>query len=215
MTWFRVDDDHNDHPKLERLEELCAGDGMLYFAARGVWEAMGVDCSKWETDGEITATKRAKVLRQLTPEQRDRITRLLVECRLWEGAGPWQFHDWADYQPTAAQLRRERKGRAARQRKWRNGDRGASRNSSRNASTQPSTDTSRNGATNSVADASLARARPVPSRPDPIPPNPPQAGGAHFRSTEIPNPLTADELERRKQAARDAIAKLEAEERHG
>jgi hypothetical protein len=160
MTWFRVNDRHNDHPKVERLEELCGSDGMLYWAARGVWEGMGVDCASRETDGNFTRARFEKITRTLTEKQRERIVGMLVESGLWDATDAGHvFHDWSDYQPTKAQLDAQRKAKSERQKSWRrSAATGPSTGVSRGRSVDASTSVSRDASTAVAVEGAPARA---------------------------------------------------------
>jgi hypothetical protein len=148
VTWFRVDDGFPEHPKLEALE--CQP--RLYMAAITVWTIMGADCARRLTDGFVSEARLEKVLHRLGKTARDGAS-ALVSCELWERVeGGWLFHDWADYQPTKADVDASRKGKTARQKRW--------RDAHVDASTQTSTDASRDAAPTRVS-------RPVPSQPVP------------------------------------------------
>jgi len=90
MTWFKVDDKLHDHRKVRKAGK----------AAMGVWVLAGSWCMDNETDG-------------FTPD--DVLTRWgtradagkLVAAGLWfmdeqNGERGWRFHDWAEFQPSAA-----------------------------------------------------------------------------------------------------------------
>jgi hypothetical protein len=95
----------------------------------------------------------------------------LVEAGLFEvieGVG-WKIHDYHDYNPTAAQVREDRKAKTARQQRWREKKKGGTPDpepptNSRDvdASTDASHDASRDG----TGDTAPTRAHP---RPDPNP----------------------------------------------
>lgn len=145
MTWFKVDDKLWGHPKWMALP---AG-------ARALWVTAGSYCASNETDGRLSAATIAPLGGR--PRDADR----LVECGLWERVeGGYQFHDWADYQPTKAQVRAERDATKERQRKWREARQSRRDNTVSNAVTNTSRHTVSNAA---------------PTRPDPtntpLPPN--------------------------------------------
>lgn len=160
MTWFKVDDKLWGHPKWVALP---AG-------ARALWVTAGSYCASNETDGRLSAA-------MLTPlGGRPRDADKLVECGMWERVeGGYLFHDWAEYQPTKAQVRAERDAAKERQRKWREG-----RTSRRNdAVSNAVTNTSGHSVTNAAPtrpDPSLSP--PTPSRDSPPTPltNPADAG---------------------------------------
>ena len=79
----------------------------------------------------------------------------LVEAKLWRRTrGGWQIHDYLNYNPSKQAVNNDRKNNADRQRRWQEARRNAVSN----------------GAPNGVSNS-------APTRPDPKPPNPPQAGG--------------------------------------
>lgn len=144
MTWFKVDDKLWGHPKWMALPA----------AARALWVTAGSYCASNETDGRLSAA----MIPPLGGRPRD--ADKLVECGLWERVeGGYLFHDWAEYQPTKAQVRAEREAVKERQRRWR--ENRATRRS--NGVSNGVTNASRNGVTNGA-----------PSRPDPSssPPTP-------------------------------------------
>lgn len=147
MTWFRVDDGFPEHPKLEELER----EPRLYMAAITVWTIMGADCARRLTDGFVSSARLEKVLHRLGKSAADG-AKALVACGLWTAVdGGWMYHDWADYQPTKADVDASRKAKTERQRRW--------RGTRVDASTDKSTPAS-------VDDAPARVSRPSPSRPN-------------------------------------------------
>lgn len=102
MPWFKVDDSFWSHPKLSELSH----------AAISLWVRAGAYCAQHLTDGRVTA---ATVTRQLWTgtEAADELAAAGLWDALDDGSG-WQFHDWLEYQPTAAET--EQKRAAARER---------------------------------------------------------------------------------------------------
>lgn len=104
MTWFKVDDHLHAHSKKDRA-------GM---AAMGLWVVAGSWSAAYLTDGYVPGKK----LRALggTPAQAQR----LVDVGLWEPLGDgWQFHGWAEYQPSRQTVLDQRERSAERLRRWR------------------------------------------------------------------------------------------------
>jgi hypothetical protein len=102
MTWLKVDDKLHDHRKARK-----AGT-----AAMGLWVLAGSWCAANPTDGFVP---EAIVVRWSTKAMAGR----LVDAQLWhpaeqDGEAGWQFHDWHEYQPSAADVarNREKKGHA-------------------------------------------------------------------------------------------------------
>lgn len=189
MTWFRVDDDLPQSLKIERLEEYPTH---VYSAALTTWMLLGCDCSSpaRRTDGYVSRTRLLRCLPKLGESLALEAAAALVGVGLWEPSGDgWQFHDWADYQPTKAEHEAEKRARTERQRKWRQTARSkrlgvdvsvdATVDASTNASTDASTNSLRDASRDTLRDASVdglslvrenasvdgAPSRPVPSRP--------------------------------------------------
>lgn len=115
MPWFAVDDGFPEHPKLEELES----DPTRYMAAVTVWCIMGADCMRRLTDGHVSSHRLEKVLGFLGKHARNGVS-ALVDKGLWtiESDG-WRYHDWAEYQPTKADIQKAKKQKTDRQKRWR------------------------------------------------------------------------------------------------
>lgn len=93
MPWFKVDDQLAVHVKA-----IAAGN-----SAMGLWVRAGSWCAAQLTDGFVPD---AAVL-ALGGTQKDALA--LSDAGLWHSTGGgWQFHDWAEYQPTREQVLAER-----------------------------------------------------------------------------------------------------------
>ena len=104
MAWFKIDDSFWGHPK--RLAAPAS--------AIGLWVTAGSWCAQQLTDGAVPR----HVLGTLGGRARDASD--LVRVGLWEVAdGGWLFHDWAEYQPSRAQVHEARAAAADRQRRGR------------------------------------------------------------------------------------------------
>ena len=104
MTWFKVDDALAMHPKA-----FAAGN-----AALGLWVRAGSWSAQQLTDGFIPR----EVIPALGGDWDTAVA--LIRAKLWhEADGGYQFHDWADYQPTREQVLAERAAAAERKRKSR------------------------------------------------------------------------------------------------
>lgn len=108
MTWFKVDDGFNSHPKTRR-----AG-----LAAVGLWTVAGSWSAQHKQDGFVPDWFATS-----WPQGR-RLAALLVTAGLWEtsvaaGEKGWRFRDWDDYQQSLAEIEREREHARERQRKFR------------------------------------------------------------------------------------------------
>lgn len=117
MVWFRIDDSFWSHPKVLGLST----------DAVALWVRAGSYSAQQLTDGLIAP----HALRMLG--DRDAAVEL-TNAGLWEtapAAAGWQFHDWADYQPTRAQVLAERAAATERKRKSREASQRRSRSESR------------------------------------------------------------------------------------
>lgn len=110
MPWFKVDDHFHSHRKI-------AGAG-LSMAARGLWVTAGSWSADQLTDGFVPQP----MLRQWGATRRQ--ARELVDARLWQEVdGGYQFHQWAEHQPPAEQIRRRRDAERTRKRRTRSSSR--------------------------------------------------------------------------------------------
>lgn len=142
MPWFKIDDTLALHSKV-----IEAGN-----AAMGLWVRAGSYCAQQLTDGYVSQ----RALSMLGTRSQ---ASALVAAGLWDKVpGGWQFHDWTDYQPTRADVEKERAATKERQARWRESRR-------RNAVTNASRNTVTNGVTNGVTNAAPGDV--YPTRPDP------------------------------------------------
>jgi len=169
MVWVRLADDFVDHPKVVEAGPLAS---WLYVCGLSY-------SNRYATDGFIPS---GQVRRLADVREPDLLARKLVEVRLWEPVkGGYQIHDYAEYQPSSAEVKRDREATAKRQAEFRR-RRSEARNAARNGQS--------NGTSNGVshADESGPVTResqppgPGPSRPVPDPdPDP-------ARTTPLPPP---------------------------
>jgi hypothetical protein len=132
VTWFKVDDQLAFHPKIL----ACTPTAIALWVRAGAWSAGHL------TDGALPT----HIIRTLGAQRRD--AERLVAVGLWERTDSgYQFHDWADWQPTKAQVEQERERTRERVK--------AHRNARRNAVTPPVTNAVSNGG-----------GTPAPTRPD-------------------------------------------------
>jgi hypothetical protein len=134
MPWFRIDDGWHSHPKV-----IEAGN-----AAAGLWVRIGSYCSQYATDGYIPA----RTANQLGAKRE--LTRLQTVGLLVAVEGGYLIPDFNEYNPSAEQVKAQRKATAERQKRWRE-------QRSSNAVTDAVTDDARNAVTNA------AHSLPVPS----------------------------------------------------
>jgi|GEM_PF-2197455 len=104
MTWFKADDELPMHEKFAALAEgEHRGDAIALWLFAGCWSSRALK------EGFVPAG----VVRSFgfAPDAASE----LVRVRLWVPAeGGYQFHDWADYQPSAEQVEARRKAGAER-----------------------------------------------------------------------------------------------------
>ncbi|MCC7369668.1 MAG: hypothetical protein IT306_14660 [Chloroflexi bacterium] len=177
MVWVRLADDFVDHPKVSAAGPLA---GWLYVCGLSY-------ANRYATDGFIPV---AQVRRLADVREPDALATKLVEARLWERVnGGYMIHDYAEFQPSAAEIRRDREAAAKRQAEFRR-----RRSEARNAARNGTSNAESNGVSNAqelpLHDQPVTRESqppgpgpvPDPSRPGPGPVNspqpPPQAEGA-------------------------------------
>ncbi|ROR97809.1 hypothetical protein EDD28_2418 [Salana multivorans] len=166
MTWFKVDDRLWSHPKWLATPP----------AARGLWVTAGSWSAHQEQDGRVPyATLR--ILGHSLGH-----ARALVHSGLWrEIEGGFEFHGWAEFQPTSAEVRAKRALRAEAGRKGGL----ASGRSRREANASPGLE---------------ANGNPVPSRPGPVTPNGVTVSPRRKPERPLPDDWTPDEGHRRRAA---------------
>ena len=108
MPWFKVDDGLHSHPKPRR-----AG-----LAAMGLWTVSGSWSAQHAQQGFVPEWFVSS-----WPSGRRRAQELTA-AGLWcpgdrEGVAGWWFHDWEHFQPTRAEIEREREASRERQRRFR------------------------------------------------------------------------------------------------
>lgn len=108
MTWTKVDDRLHSHPKVLGLWQTENGR-----AALGLHLLAFSYIGAHLTDGVI---HRPFIVEKGAIE----LAGCLVEAGLWDEEGEhWRVHDWRDYNPSRAQVERQRKADAARKRRGR------------------------------------------------------------------------------------------------
>lgn len=120
-------------------------------AAFGAWVRMGAYCNAQLTDGFIPEQMARMIA---TARELDSMTAAGIAHKV---DGGYRIHDYLEYQPSKEEVTSEREAIRTRVKRHRNGK--------------------RNGVTPTVTNADVTATetgpRPVPSRPDQIPPNPP------------------------------------------
>lgn len=184
MTWFKVDDGFAFHPKA-----IMAGN-----AALGLWVRAGAWCGANLTDGALPK----HMIGTFGAQARD--AKKLVSVGLWvETENGYQFHEWANMQPSKAEVEEERAANRKRQKEFRD------RQKKRNGVTDAATNTVTNPATNDT-----------PTRPDPTRPyieeaNASSSGEAKKTATPLPKTWapTAAHLETARAKGLDILDEVE------
>jgi hypothetical protein len=115
MPWWKVDDSLYSHRKTRRVVRRS-------LEALGLWTLAGSYCARYGTDGRITPDELVELLECPKPKV-VRLAEVLVDCGLWDRDGDaYVFHDWLQYNDTAAELKERRSAAAARQKRWRQRD---------------------------------------------------------------------------------------------
>jgi hypothetical protein len=173
MTWHRTDDGFPKHRKSDALEDHFNGDWQHLALAFTVWHHMGCDCSARLSDGTFDARHAYRVIRAPRKAVDTALEGLVAVGFLERTGSGFQFHDWADYQPTKAEFDARSAAKAQRQARWRATRTGqfGSQDAHGDASTSASRDSHGVASTSASRDGAVAPApsRPVPSRPVPYP----------------------------------------------
>lgn len=157
MTWLRIDDGMVDHRKWAALEE----DPRAWAECLAVWVALGSYCARVTSDGFVEDARVGR-LTPLGAKARQRCDDLVRVGLMDREEGGYRFHDWLDYQPSAADVARDRE--AARVRQQRARDEARSRRESRDLSRRDDRCDSRRESQSTDA---VSNGPPVPTRPDP------------------------------------------------
>lgn len=107
MPWTKIDDQFYDHPKIVAAGPL----GVALFVCALSY------CGRHLTDGFIQA---AQVHRLIDIEHAQAVADQLVKVGLWDRVnGGYHVHDYLEYNPSAQQVKQERKAAALRKAEWR------------------------------------------------------------------------------------------------
>ena len=139
MSWFKVDDGFDSHPKVLDVPLRSIG----LWTKAGAWSARNL------TDGAVPSA----AIRLLGGTKAD--AQRLVDAGLWtvDRSGRdavYRFHDWEDFNPTSSQVKEQRRKTAERVSNWRERRRNSVTESTGNSVTPP-----------------VRNAAPDPTRPDP------------------------------------------------
>lgn len=153
MTWLRIDDGMVDHRKWAALEE----DPRAWSECLAVWLALASYCARVSSDGYVEDARIGR-LTPLGARARQRCDDLVRVGLMEREPSGYRFHDWLDYQPSAADVTRDREAARLRQRRAR--DEARSRRESRDPSRRDIHRDSR-------GTEGVSHGPPVPTRPDP------------------------------------------------
>ena len=175
MTWFRVDDKFPTSPKVMRIPRRHR------LAAIGLWATAGAWAAGQLQDGVVPAY----MVEEWTDDLE--LAEALVKAGLWDETDDgFVFHDWADWQPTRAQVHARRESERRRKENWRAQKAGNTGQSPAGTSAGHAPDGTRDerGADEIVP---LIPTRPDPTRPeegsnDPSSPQTPRKRGAAGRA---------------------------------
>jgi hypothetical protein len=149
MPWFRLEDSFHSHPKV-----LRAGNEAI-----GLYVRCGTYAAQHLTDGFIP-----EHIALLYGDET--LVETLVQTKLWRRTrGGWRMPDFLDFNPSKEAVDKDRKGKAERQRRWREAQRRRVTNASSNASgdgapTRPAPKEAGRGRTPSPGDGAAGRAHP-------------------------------------------------------
>lgn len=170
MTWFKTDDGFPEHPKVDALAAHFGRSWQHLHLALAAWHHLGCDCASRRTDGRFDLARAQRVVRAPAREVERALEGLVAVGLLTLDGGTYAYHDWAEYQPTRAQLDAERVAKTERQSRWRKGI------SQRvDGAVDASTPRLVDGHVDASRDGGVdgAPSRPVPTRPVPTPPSTP------------------------------------------
>lgn len=156
MSWFRIDDNFDNHPKV-----LAIPRGAARLRAVGLWTEVGTWCARQLTDGLFPPS----MVDEKGGSRAD--LRWLLQVDLWHALGqgcgtetcpagvPGQhrMHDYLDWNPSREKVQAERTAAADRQRR------------ARDRARQTRTSRDRHGVTHAEVQAPSRSPRPDPTRP--------------------------------------------------
>ena len=167
--WFRVDDKAHHHVKL-----MTAGN-----EACGAWVRLGSWCGDHLTDGHVPEVVALDIAK------RQEVLDALMDAGLLKmGLNAYQMHDFCDWNPTAKQVKRQRKQRSEAGRKG-----GKQTASKRQASATANAKQKPSGCSGVATHPDQAKANPDPTRPDPTEVD---QSGAVAPSSEVAPPTAAE-----------------------
>lgn len=114
MTWLRIDDGMVDHRKWAALES----DPRTWSECLAVWVALASYCARVSSDGFVEDARLSR-LTPLGAKARGRCDDLVRVGLMVREEGGFRFHGWLEYQPSAAEVTRDREAARERQRRAR------------------------------------------------------------------------------------------------
>lgn len=106
--WFKADDGFHSSRKLLSVPKRHR------FAAAGLWVVAGTWCGQNLTDGRVPTY----MIEEWGPPPS--AVKALLDAGLWDpGDDGYQFRNWAEYQPSKAEVEKDRARNRERQKQWR------------------------------------------------------------------------------------------------
>jgi hypothetical protein len=106
MGWFKIDDQLFSHPKVLSIDPRYRLAAMGLFTLAGAWSSAHL------TDGVIPEQALSSI--QASAKSAKQQAQVLIKVGLWDAhPSGYVFHDWADYNPTRAEVLAKRQVRAA------------------------------------------------------------------------------------------------------
>jgi len=114
MTWVKLDDGFDDHPKIRAL-------WMSYPPALGLHVMALAYCARNLTDGLVHSWYVAEKVPE--KKRREAMTKALESVALWHPKSDgWELHDFLDFNPTASAVLEKRRADSERKRRGRESD---------------------------------------------------------------------------------------------
>lgn len=106
--WFKLDDGFHSSRKLLSIPKRHR------FASAGLWSVAGSWCGHNLTDGHVPAY----MIEEWAPPPH--AVKCLVEAGFWDEVPTgYQFRNWLEYQPSKAEVEKDRARNRQRQKEWR------------------------------------------------------------------------------------------------
>lgn len=104
MTWFRVDDELLDNPKVEALHEALVDQENVLHAAMHIWLVAGVHSARNLLDGKVREAKLRQLSQASAKVFASAVDALVSAGLMRRDAGSVELHDWSQWNPTREQV---------------------------------------------------------------------------------------------------------------